>query len=186
MRVGSRAIAVALVCCAQAPGRASAASPAEQQLTLAAAGAVKILVRGTGWVRVGQPALVAAGLSPDVDPASLQVFADGVEQAIAVTGNGDRRFSADEAVELYGTGRDTASTDVRTYWLVAGAGGQRLAVQSGVAPGSAGPTSFVHTEAVVARNIYLSAIRNGDLSNFYGAADSTTPASASRPPARSC
>ncbi len=174
MRVGLHAITVALVC-VQAEARASAAGPADQQLALAGAGAVKILVRGTGWVRVGQPALIAAGLSLDVDPASLQLFADGVEQAIAVTGNGDRRLTADEAIELYGVGRDTASTDIRTYWLVAGGDGQRVALQTGAAPGTAAPDSFIHTEALVARNIYLSAIRNGDASNFYGAAVSTTP-----------
>ena len=175
MRVGLRAIAVALVC-VRAEARASAASPADQQLALAGAGAVKILVRGTGWVQVGQPALLAAGLSPDVDPASLQLFADGVEQAIAVTGNGDRRFSADEAIEFYGTGRDALSTDVRTYWLVAGANGQRVSIQTAGAPGAPRhPTASFAREALVARNIYLSAIRNGDLSNFYGAAVSTTP-----------
>ena len=36
----------------------------DKQLVLAGAGAVKIAVRGAGWVRVGQPALVAAGLDP--------------------------------------------------------------------------------------------------------------------------
>ncbi|MFL5306377.1 MAG: C25 family cysteine peptidase, partial [Polyangia bacterium] len=174
VRVGLRAIAVVLVC-VRAESRASAASPADQQLALAGAGAVKMLVRGTGWVRVGQPVLTAAGLSPDVDPASLQLFADGVEQAIAVTGNGDRRFSIDEAIEFYGTGRDAPSTDIRTYWLVAGGVGQRVAAQTADAAGLAAPDSFVHTEALVARNIYLSAIRNGDVSNFYGAAVSTSP-----------
>src|SRR5580692_3710073 len=97
--------------------RAQSAAAEDQQLVLAAAGAVKILVRGTGWVSVGQPALVAAGLSAAVDPASLQLFADGVEQALTVTGNGDPQFTADEAIGFYGVGRDTAWTDVRTYWL---------------------------------------------------------------------
>src|SRR4249919_872475 len=61
----------------------------DKQLALAGAGAVKIAVRGAGWVRVGQPALVAAGLDPSVDPGRLQLYADGVEQAIVVTGDGN-------------------------------------------------------------------------------------------------
>ena len=155
--------------------QAQAPAPADQQLALAAAGAVKILVRGTGWFSVGQPALVAAGLSAGADPASLQLFADGVEQALTVTGNGDNRFTADEAIEFYGVGRDTAWTDVRTYWLRAGSSGARAAVQVPPPAGAPGGASYPHTEAVVGRSVYVAAVRNGDTSNFFGAAVSTTP-----------
>ena len=155
--------------------RAQVPAPADQQLVLAAAGAVKILVRGTGWFRVGQPALVAAGLSAGASPGALQLFADGVEQALTVTGNGDNRFTADEAIEFYGVGRDTAWTDVRTYWLVTGGSGARVAVQAPPPAGAPRPASYPHTEAVVGRSIYVAAVRNGDASNFFGAAVSTTP-----------
>ena len=103
----------------------------DMQLALAGAGAVKIAVRGAGWVRVGQPALVAAGLDPSVDPGRLQLYADGVEQAIVVTGDGNNVFAADEAIEFWGAGRDTAWTDARTYWLVAGGVGARVATAAG-------------------------------------------------------
>ncbi len=155
--------------------RAQALAPADQQLVLAGAGAVKILVRGTGWVSVGQPALAAAGLSAAADPASLQLFADGVEQALTVTGNGDNQFTADEAIEFYGVGRDTAWTDVRTYWLLVGSAGARVTVQAAPPAGAPGSASYPHTEAVVGRSIYVAAVRNGDASNFFGAAVSTTP-----------
>ena len=155
--------------------RAQAPVPADQQLVLAAAGAVKIQVRGTGWFRVGQPALVAAGLSAGADPGALQLFADGVEQALTVIGNGDNRFTADEAIEFYGVGRDTAWTDVRTYWLLVGSPGARVAGQAPSPAGAPGPASYPHTEAVVGRSIYVAAVRNGDTSNFFGAAVSTTP-----------
>ncbi len=151
-------------------------SAVDQQLALAAAGAVKISVRGTGWVRVGQPALVAAGLSATADPASLQLFADGLEQPLMVVGNGDGRFTADEAIEFYGVGRDTPWTDIRTYWLIAGAPGERVAVQAAPAAGTPAPANYPHTETLVARKIYLAAVLNGDRSNFFGAAVSTTPA----------
>jgi len=155
-------------------GPAFGAAADDQQLALAGAGAIKILVRGTGWIHVGQPALVAAGMDPLVDPAKLQLYADGVEQAIAVTGDGNSVLTADEAIEFWGTGRDTAWTDTRTYWLVTGGAGARVA---GGAPGIgvAAPASFDCTDRLVERTLYLASVRNGDASNFFGAAVSTTP-----------
>ena len=73
-----------LAACTAAPpdlAAAPAADPRQQQLELASASAIKIVVRGEGWIRVTQPALVAAGLDAAVDPASLRLYADGVEQA---------------------------------------------------------------------------------------------------------
>ena len=166
---------IGLLLWAAPAARAQSAAAEDQQLVLAAAGAVKILVRGTGWVSVGQPTLVAAGLSAGADPASLQLFADGVEQALAVTGNGDNRFTADEAIEFYGVGRDTTWTDVRTYWLVAGSAGARIAVQAALPAEAPGPVSYADTETVVGRSIYVASVLNGDTSNFFGAAVSTTP-----------
>ncbi|HEX4403434.1 MAG TPA: C25 family cysteine peptidase, partial [Polyangia bacterium] len=155
-------------------GPAAGATAQDQQLALASAGAVKVVVRGNGWVHVGQPALVAAGLPSNVDPSKLQLFADGVEQAIQVSGNGDATFSGDEAIEFYGTGRDTLWTDAHTYWLIVGAAGARVPVQAPAA-GTAAPASFLHAELVVARKTYLSAVLNGDKTNFFGAAVSATP-----------
>ena len=149
-------------------------TPEDQQVALAAAAAVKIVVRGQGWVHVGQPALLAAGLDPHADPAKLQLFADGVEQAIAVTGNGDATFTADEAIEFYGVGRDTLWTDARTYWLIVGASGARVPVQTPPA-GGAPPANFTYVERDVERTMYLAAVLNGDESNFFGAAISSTP-----------
>jgi len=87
---------------------------------------VKIGVRAAGWYRVGQPDLVAAGLDPNVDPHRLQLFVDGVEQALVVTGENRGRFGPGDAIEFYGTGVDTPYTDTRIYWLVTGGGQGRL------------------------------------------------------------
>jgi cysteine-rich repeat protein len=154
--------------------RASGANPQDQQFALAAAGAVKLVVKGQGWFHVGQPALMAAGLPADADPAKLQLFADGVEQAIEVIGNGDTTFSPDEAIEFYGTGRDTLWTDAHTYWLVAGSSGARVPVEVPPAGGLA-PANFARAQRVVERNIYVAAVLNGDKSNFFSAAISSTP-----------
>ena len=104
----------------------AASSSAPSQLELAAIPAIKLVVTATGWQHVSQPVLVAAGLDPGVDPAQLQLFADGVKQSLSITGNGDAVFDSGEAIEFYGQGRDTLWTGARTYWLVVGAVGRRV------------------------------------------------------------
>lgn len=81
--------------------------------------ALKIAIRQAGWYRITQPELVAAGLSPNVDPRNLQLYADGIEQPIQQTGA--NLFDTSGSIEFYATGMDTASSDRRIYWLVAGA-----------------------------------------------------------------
>jgi len=168
-------VTLAALACALAGARPALAGAADdKQLALAGAGAVKIAMRGTGWVRVGQPALVAAGLDPLVDPARLQLYADGVEQAILVTGNGDASFTSGEAIEFWGVARDTLWTDTRTYWLVVGSAGARVATAPG-GTATLGVSTFMRTDSLVERTLYAPSVRNGDASNFFGAAVSTTP-----------
>lgn len=94
-------------------------NPLTRQRALASGAAVKIAVRQPGWYRVTQPELVAAGLNPNVDPSLLQLYSDGVEQAILLKGS-TKNFGADGSMEFYGTGMDTPTSDTRTYWLVVG------------------------------------------------------------------
>lgn len=90
------------------------------QSDLDAKPAVKIAVKQEGFFLVTQSELLRAGLDPKSDPRRLQLFVDGVEQPIRVTGEQDGSFDADDAVEFYGIGLDTPSTDTRVYWLVEG------------------------------------------------------------------
>src|SRR5450432_3333111 len=53
---------------------------------LAAQPAVKIFVDHEGWYRITQPQLTAAGLNPNMQAASLHLFAEGVEQPLRITG----------------------------------------------------------------------------------------------------
>lgn len=94
-------------------------NPLEKQRTLAAGAAVKIAIRQAGWYRLTQAELLAAGINPSVDPSLLQLYADGVEQAMLLNGNA-QQFGADSSIEFYGTGLDTRTSDTRTYWLVVG------------------------------------------------------------------
>ena len=107
-------------------------TPLGVQWLLAGQPGVKIGIERAGWYRVGQPALVAAGLDPSVHPRALRLVVDGVEQALQVTGSVDGRFDPEDAIEFYGEGVDTAYTGTRVYWLAAGAqAGQRVRVAAG-------------------------------------------------------
>jgi hypothetical protein len=150
----------------------------QTQRALAAQGGVKIGIKQSGWYRVTQPELAAAGLDPQFDPQTLRLFVDGSEQAMAVTGASDRRFDPTDAIEFYGTGTDTPYTDSRVYWLVGGGrGGQRVTLHG--APAKAGSTnpgaSFPFTVQQKERSIYFAALRNGDAENWFGAFISEEP-----------
>jgi hypothetical protein len=145
------------------------------QLFLAGQEAVKILVKEEGWYQVGQPELMAAGLSPSVNPKRLQLFADGVQQSIVVTGQEDGRFDPRDDVQFYGTGLDTPWTDTKVYWLVEGLwGGQRVRMRRGGGH-KLGETSFPMTIERKDRTVHFSALKNGDESNFFGPVVSTAP-----------
>jgi len=135
------------------------------QQYLASHSAIKLFVKEEGWYRVSQPELVAAGLSPRVNARNLQLYVEGREQAIGVIEKGAKL----DAIEFYGIGLDTPSTDTRVYWLVEGSKpGKR--VESSRSQGSRiVSSSFPYTVEVKDRWIYLPAIKNGEEENFFGA-----------------
>jgi hypothetical protein len=113
-------------------------SPLEKQRTLVGGAAVKIAIRQAGWYRLTQSELLAAGINPNVDPSLLQLYADGVEQAILLGGN-KKQLGADSSIEFYGTGLDTRTSDTRTYWLVVGSQpGKRVGGQNNQSNNSSG------------------------------------------------
>jgi len=166
-------VGLAVVLAAVLGPAAAWASPFDVELELAAHAAVKIGVTGEGWVHVPAAQLHAAGLPTGADPSALQLYADGVEQPLEVTGNGDATLDDDEAIEFYGAGRDTLWTGVRTYWLVVGAAGAR--VPYAVYPtGAPPPASFSFTTTLRQRTTYYAPLLNGDVSNFFGAVVDST------------
>lgn len=112
--------------------RSVAQGNSQNSLNAQATGAaLKIAIRQPGWYRITQTELIAAGLSPNVDPSLLQLYADGVEQPILQTGA--NLFDAAGSIEFYATGMDTPSSDRRIYWLVVGAQpGRRIDDQIGL------------------------------------------------------
>jgi uncharacterized repeat protein (TIGR01451 family)/CSLREA domain-containing protein len=142
---------------------------------LAAKAAVKITVREAGWYRLTQAELLAAGLDAKINPQFLQLYAEGKEQAILVTGEEDSSFDGNDAVEFYGNGLDTPATDKRVYWLVAGNQfGKRINLVKSAAK-RGGAQSFAATLERKDRSIYFSSLRNGDKENFFGAVIARDP-----------
>lgn len=152
-----------------APLVPTSASAFAGQASLASDRALKISIKREGWYRITQREVIAAGLDPRTDPRTLQLFVHGLQQPISVTGESDGRLDADDALEFYGTGIESPSTDTRVYWLVAGEEfGQRIKLTKRES-GYPGAASFPFTVERRDRSVYFSALRNGETENFFGA-----------------
>ncbi|HTZ82872.1 MAG TPA: C25 family cysteine peptidase [Candidatus Acidoferrales bacterium] len=150
----------------------------EQQFALAAHPAVKIYVRREGWYSVGQAALLKAGLDPNVDPASLHLYAEAVQQPMKITGAtpGPGGFGPQAAINFYGTGIDTVFSGTRVYWLVAGEGpGARVPVMARSSGSNQPPLNYPATVELQQHLIYFAALLTQNGQNFFGALISPTP-----------
>jgi subtilisin-like proprotein convertase family protein len=140
-----------------------------EQTPLPSQQAVKLSIKREGIYRIRQTEIVDAGLPRDLDPRRLQMFVDGREIPIKVTGETDGRFDAGDAVEFYGLGIDSAATDEHIYWLTFG-NRPGLRIKSVKAQGRpATVVSFAQTVERKDRLIYFPALRNGERENFFGA-----------------
>jgi hypothetical protein len=166
------------------------------QRAIAAGQAVKIAVRKSGWYRVTQAELVTAGLDPNANPNFLQLYADGIEQAMLVRSSNSSQFSADGSIEFYGTGMDTLTSDTRTYWLIVGSQpGKRIDGQQSKSSSNTDVSSSQSTQGsstsmtmelptsaysyTVERRdkiVYFNALLNGEADNFFGPVISKTAA----------
>lgn len=144
-------------------------SPNAPLFAVADHSAVKIGVNQEGWYSVPLSQLVAAGLDPNVDPRSLRLFAEGVEQPILLSGNFSGRNSSG-AIEFYGTGIDTPYSGTRIYWLVPNNGsGRQILTAPATNTGAPAPSSFPFTVVREDRVTYFAALLNGeDNDNFFG------------------
>lgn len=159
---------------------ASGATPGQlrKQFELAANPAVKIYVGREGWYRVSQPDLVKAGLDPNLDPATLHLYAEAIEQPIQITGvtAGDRGFGPQAAINFYGTAINTVFSGTRVYWLVSD---QRHGLRIPRLPVSTGsnqpPASYSTTVELQQHTSYFAALLTTNGENFFGALVSPTP-----------
>ncbi len=142
---------------------------------LAAGPAVKIYVDHEGWYHITQPQLIAAGLNPGVNPNTLHLYAEGVEQPIQVSG-GSTTFGPQAAIEFYGTAIDTPYSGQRAYWLVSGSQpGLRIPAAPPVGSAGSQPQSFIQTVELKDRTTYFAALLRDNTDNFFGPLVSPAP-----------
>ncbi len=146
----------------------AAAKPDQISLINSLAGqpAVKLSVRHDGFYRVSGADLSNAGLNLKADSEKLQLYADGRQVPIKVATDKQGLIAS---VEFYGVGLDTAETDARVYWLVAGReAGLRITQVKGSGFATTA-TSFLSTVERRDSTVYFSSLRNGEKENFFGA-----------------
>ncbi len=81
----------------------------------------RISIQEDGLYRLTYAALAAAGLPVEtLDPQRLQVFYQGEEIAIQVSGEEDGVFNLTDAIIFYGQGIDSKYTADNVYWLTFG------------------------------------------------------------------
>lgn len=136
---------------------------------LAGERAAKLSVRQAGWYRVTQAELAAVGFDTNVNPALLQLFADGVEVPLKVVTSNLAVFGPGDSIEFYGQGLDTPTTDTRVYWLARGATpGRRINLGGATEATQANATSFISTVERKDKLIYFSGLLNGEAENWFG------------------
>jgi photosystem II stability/assembly factor-like uncharacterized protein len=147
------------------------------QLGLASQPAVKLSIREEGWYRITPAELQSAGFSIS-DPRYLQLYAEGIEQAIDITNVNDKDGKAGAyVIEFFATGIDTPATDTRVYWLINGnKPGKRIQILKTETTGG-GAHSFNYTVERRDRSIYFAALRNGEVENFFGQLVASQPVS---------
>jgi hypothetical protein len=146
-----------------------AADQASLQPFVTSQPAIKIAVKHEAWYRVTQPELVLAGLNPKIDAGHLQLLVDGLEVPIHVRAGKDGSFDQSAAIEFYGLGLDTPSTDARIYWLIVGdKEGKRIGQTKADSAPASSAQSFIQTVERRDKTIYFSALLNGEAENFFG------------------
>ncbi len=150
------------------------------QQAIAAGKAVKVEVRQSGWYRLTQPELVAAGFDPNSDARTLQLYVEGEEVPISLSGDGVQLGSRD-TLEFYGVGLNTLTSDRRVYWLVSGnETGKRMIARRGKL-NPADPNSEIVSgsfDLTVERReklVYFSSLLNGEAENIFGASVRSAP-----------
>ncbi len=152
----------------------------QKQFELAAHPAVKIFVKHEGWYCVTQPDLVQAGLDPNVDPATLHLYTEAIEQPIQITGatSGPGGFGPQAAIYFYGRAIDTLYSGTRVYWLAAQESQGPRIQQMPLSTGSnQPPASFPYAVEITPHTTYFSALTTSKGNQFFGPVVSNTPLS---------
>ncbi len=120
--------------------------------------ALKLGISQPGWYRIPFTTLIKNGLATGTGKR-LHLYAEGVEQPLELR---------DGAVEFYGTGLDTPSTDTRVYWLVNGAASQDHIATSNANGGPSAGIDFLTSVELEQRTTYFAAAGNPSGVDFFG------------------
>jgi uncharacterized repeat protein (TIGR01451 family) len=152
-------------------------APGVEPISLDGDAAVKISVQNEGWYQVSKAQLIAAGLDPNADARTLQLYAEGIQQPMLIVGNQAGSLGPNDSIEFYGTGIDTPYSGTRVYWLIRGSSpGMRIASIPVVTTGLSQPESFPFTVVLQQRTTYFATLLNGENNdNFFGAAVTSEP-----------
>ncbi len=162
---------------APGPPRALPGSAEVSSAYLDSLPAAKISVNAEGWYVVTRAQLVAAGFDPGFDARTLQLFAEGIEQPMAILGQQGGYLGNNGAIGFYGTAIDTPYSGTRVYWLLRGSQqGKRIPVSTSGGSSASSVQSFLSSVALEQRTTYFAALLNGPTAdNFFGALVSTEP-----------
>ncbi len=135
---------------------------------LALQNSIKITVNKDGWYRINRDQLINLGFDMSENSEFIQLFSDGVEHAIIVSG---------KYIQFYGQKNDTYWTDKKVYWLAKETSlGKRITSYDG---GSFDENVSLLTYQTLAEKkdkaFRASGILNGEQDNFYVASISTNP-----------
>ncbi len=143
---------------------------------------MKIAVRQNGWYRVSQPELVAAGLNASADARNLQLYVDGQQVPIELSGDGSH-LGASDTIEFYGIAFNTPTTDTHVYYLINGAtpgmriSNKRSKLKATDLWNENVPRNFTYTTQRQDKLIYFPSLLNGEAENIFGALIMTDPVS---------
>jgi uncharacterized repeat protein (TIGR01451 family) len=162
---------------APVPPTAPAGSAEVSSAYLDSLPAAKISVNAEGWYVVTRAQLVAAGFDPGYDARTLQLYAEGVEQPIAILGQQGGYLANNGAIAFYGTAIDTPFSGTRIYWLVRGSQqGKRIPISTSAGSSASSVPSFLSSVRFEQRTTYFAALLNGpNADNFFGALVNTEP-----------
>ncbi|MFH1807223.1 MAG: C25 family cysteine peptidase [Pseudomonadota bacterium] len=131
---------------------------------------VRIVTESAGWYEVSGAQLLAAGLDPTVDPRRLQLFTEGQQQAIEIRNLVGGHLQPSSRIGFYARALDTPWAGQRTSFLVEGSDpGLRVRDPRGSGNGGRQASSVPFTVKQSDKQIYFSALLNGDADNFFGA-----------------
>ena len=151
------------------PGQVAVQTPKET-LWLPPDPGWRVVVRQDGFYRLTYDALATAGLPVDaIDPQTFQMFYQGEEIGIQVSGEMDGVFDPIDTIIFYGQAIDSKYTADNVYWLSYGnQAGLRMDVRDGTPRGNLVPTHYSGQLQLEENNLYRSILPGQDeLERFY-------------------